>query len=201
MQANAGTVLFYDDFVFATDTWGDALAASSHTVTTVSSDAAFVTAIGGSTFDLVVTQFDSSSHGTAATALSAHVTGGGKAIFSHWLTEGDSAFEVTQFATNKGTLTLGDFDAGLSGSVQVLTNPTYGTCSRSFTAGAGTTTAATFEDGKAGIVVGNGGRTLMNGFLGETIEFSSDEIQLHMNELDHMFGVPAPGARIGSPDA
>jgi hypothetical protein len=31
----------------------------------------------------------------------------------------------------------------------------------------------------------------MNGFLGETIEFSSDEIQLHTNELDHMFGVPA----------
>lgn len=193
----AGSILFYDDFVFGgPDTWGTALSASGHTITSVSDDTAFATAIGSGSYDLAVVQFDNTSHSTAASALSSYVTGGGKAIFGHWLTEADAAFGVTQTGANLSTLTLSMFDTGLSSFVQVLTNPTYGIFSRSFTTV--DTIGATFEDGNAGIVVGNSGRTIINGFLGNTIASSADEIQLYTNQISYLMGgsgsgeIPAP---------
>lgn len=181
----AGSILLYDDFVDNEDRWSLALNGLGHAVTTVNDDSSFSTSLTSGIWDLVVVQFDGYYHSAAASALSTYVGSGGKAIFGHWQTEADAAFDVTQAATNLDTLTLAMFDTGLSSSVLALTNPTYGIYSRSFTAAAGATVAGTFEDGNAGIVIGNSGRTIINGFLGETLG-SADEIQLYRNEVNYL---------------
>ena len=193
--ATASSILLYDDFQFSgIDTWGDALSGLGHTVTTTGNDTDFVTQLASS-WDLVVVQFDSTGHAAAAAALSTYVAGGDAAIFGHWLTEADAAFDVTQAATNLGTLTMTPlFSSGLSSSVLSLTNPTYGTFSRSFTPDIGSLVAASFEDGNAGIVVGNSGATIINGFLGNTLGYA-DEVQLYQNEVNFLLGaepVPEP---------
>ncbi len=183
-SAAAAPVLLWDDFQYSGNRWSDALTGLGLSVTSATDDADFATYLSAGGWDLVVVQFDSTSHASAATALGNYVAGGGKAIFGHWLTEGDSAFGVTEFGANHSTLTLGSqFSAGLSSSVLSLTNPTYGIFSRSFTAGAGTDIAGTFENGMAGIVIGNGGRTIMNGFLGDTLGYD-DEVRLYQNEVN-----------------
>lgn len=197
--ANAGNILLFDDSV-GQNRWGSALNGLGHTVTSVASDSAFNTALGGNSWDLVVVQFDWSSHGSVFGALGTYLAGGGKSIFNHWLTEGDSLYDVTQGGLNLDDMSISSatLSAGLSSATLHLTNPGYGIFSRNFIAGAGTSTLATFENGNAAIVLGNGGRTLVNGFLGETLG-SADEIRLYQNEVELMLRapqaeVPAPGS-------
>lgn len=199
--AQAGSILLFDDFQFATNPWGTALTGLGQTVTSVADDTAFATQLTSGSWDLVVVQFDDISHPSAVSALSSYVSTGGKAIFSHWLTEADSAFGVTQANTNLNTLTVGPlFSPGLSGPALPLTNPTFGIYSRSFVPGPGTTVAGTFEDGNAGIVIGNTGRTIVNGFLGETLVFD-DEVRLYQNEVNSLVApvlepVPEPATML-----
>jgi hypothetical protein len=75
-----------------------------------------------------------------------------------------------------------------------LSNPTYGVFSRSFFSDAGSTVAASFEDLNAAIVIGNSGRTIINGFLGETLP-GADEVRLYQNQVNYILGtqqVPEP---------
>jgi len=86
------------------------------------------------------------------------------------------------------------FSDALSSAVLALSNPTYGVYSRSFVADAGSTVAGTFEDGNAGIVIGNSGRTIINGFLGDTLGYA-DEVRLYQNQVNYLLGtqqVPEP---------
>lgn len=197
-QANAGAILLYDDFQFSSNPWNDALTGLGHSVTSISDDASFTTSLSSGSWDLVVAQFDSTTHPSAATSLSSYVGLGGNAIFSHWRTEADTAFDVTQANTNLNTLTLSMFSDGLSSSVLALTNPTYGIFSRSFVADAGSIVAASFEDGNAGIVIGNNGRTIINGFLGETLGYT-DEVRLYQNQVSYLINpqaIPEPGTLV-----
>ena len=188
-------VLLYDDYtVSPSDRWDDALTGLGLGVTTVTNDAAFTAALSGS-WDLVVVQLDVSSHGAATAALGSYVASGGSAIYSHWLTEGDTPFGVTQAALNRSTLAISDsaLSDGLTSTVLTLTNCCYLIYSRSFMAVPGTTTAAVFDDGFGGIVYGNGGRTIINGFLGGTLS-SADEIRLYQNEVRSLLAVPEPAS-------
>ncbi len=189
--ANAA-ILLYDDYEYSgIDTWGDALSGLGLSVTRVNNDTDFVTQLATS-WDLVVTQFDASGHSTGSAALSSYVAGGDAAIFGHWLTEADAAFDVIQANTNQGTLTLTSlFSSGLSSSILSLTNPTYGIYSRSFFPDTGSVVAASFEDGNAGIVIGNGGSTIINGFLGNTLSYA-DEVQLYQNQVNYLLTAPVP---------
>lgn len=195
--ASAGAMLLYDDFQVSGNRWNDALTGLGHTVTSVGNDSSFSTALSSGGWDLVVVQFDSTGHGTAAAALSGYVAAGGEAIYGHWLTEADPAFDVTQAATNRVTLTVGaQLSSGLSSAVLSLSNPAYGIFSRSFTPDVGAIVAASFEDLNAGIVISNGGRTIINGFLGDTLAYA-DEVRLYQNEVNYVLGtqqVPEPAS-------
>ena len=201
--AHAGSILLFDDFSFFPGSpgsfWGTALIGLGRAVTSVTNDAVFVAQLTSSPWDLVIVQFDALSHPTAASAVSSYVSTGGKAIFSHWLTEADAAFGVTQANTNLHALTVGPlfsegiFFGGLVVGTLPVNNPGYGIYSRSFVPDLGTTVAGTFEDGNAGIVIGNDGRTIINGFLGETLVLPEDEITLYRNEANSLLEpVPEP---------
>ncbi|HRO37101.1 PEP-CTERM sorting domain-containing protein [Thauera sp.] len=192
--AQAASILFYDDFQFSDDRWNNALIGLGHSVTSVDNDSSFGASLSSGSWDLVVAQFDSTSHASAATALSSYVGSGGKAIYGHWLAEADASFDVTQAGANRSTLSLLMFVDGLSSSVLSLSNPTYGVFSRSFFSDAGSTVAASFEDLNAAIVIGNSGRTIINGFLGETLP-GADEVRLYQNQVNYILGtqqVPEP---------
>jgi hypothetical protein len=196
--AQAGAILYYDDYRITNNSWNNALTGLGHSVTSIGSDAAFASALAAGTWDLVVVQFDGNGHAASSSLLDSYVLSGHKAIFSHWMAEGDAAFGVTAAATNKNVLSLSMFADGLSSNVLTLNNPGYGTYSRSFTAGTGTTVAGTFNDAKAGIVIGNGGKSIINGFLGETMSLSN-EVRLYQNEVNYLLTaraaeVPEPGS-------
>jgi hypothetical protein len=196
--AHAGSILLFEDFSFSSSGsfWGTALMGLGRGVTSVTDDAVFATLLTSNPWDLVVVQFNAFSHPTAASALSSYVSTGGKAIFSHWLPEADPAFGVTQANTNLQRLTVGPlFSAGIffPGTQTVSSRGLFSIYSRSFVPDVDTTVAGTFEDGNAAIVIGNDGRTIINGFLGGTVNLPEDEVTIYHNEANSLLEpVPEP---------
>ncbi|MYM22593.1 PEP-CTERM sorting domain-containing protein [Duganella sp. FT135W] len=184
--AQATNVLLFDDFVHSNDVWGSALSGLGLSVTTVSSDGAFNAAITGS-YDLVVVQFDSTGH---SINLNSYLSGGGKLIYSNWMATDDATVGVTQGAYNQYNLTITSaaLAAGLSSATQTLTNPTYGIFSREVS---GAVSLATLGSA-SGILNTVGGKVIVNGFLGETLVSTSDEVRLYQNEVNMLAAVPEP---------
>jgi hypothetical protein len=183
--AQAAPVLLYDDFVYGNDVWGTALSGLGLSVTRVNSDTDFNTAITGS-YDLVVVQFDSTSHGIN---LANYLSSGGKLIYSNWLSTDDAILGVTEGAPNQGNLgiTSAALSNGLSSATQTLVNPTYGIFSRELSGG----TSLASLGAQSGIVSTLGGNVLVNGFLGETLAQSADEVRLYQNEVALVSGTPS----------
>jgi hypothetical protein len=183
--AQAAPVLLYDDYVFANDVWGTALSGLGLSVTRVHSDADFNAAITGS-YGLVVVQFDSTNHGIN---LSNYLSSGGKLIYSNWLSTDDALLGVTAGSANQGNLgiTSAALSNGLSSGTQALVNPTYGIFSRELSGG---TSLATLG-AQSGIVSTLGGQVLVNGFLGETLAETADEVRLYQNEIAQINGTPS----------
>ncbi|MBL8587791.1 MAG: PEPxxWA-CTERM sorting domain-containing protein [Methylobacteriaceae bacterium] len=121
--------------------------------------------------------------------LVAGVSGGGRLIYTDWRQAGlDGA--VFTGGVNETSLTLGLlFGAGIVSPLAV-TNPGWGTFSMGLAAGPGAIVAATFGNGQGAIVVGSSGRTIVNGFLSDTVASQ----QLYANEINYMLssGVPEP---------
>ena len=192
--ADAGTLLYRNDFVLgATDYLGNAIAASGHTTTTTSGDLSSFTL---SNFDIVVyaNQNQSLPAGDLA-ALNAYITGGGNVIYTDWTqTPGFLGNFTYAGPTNQTSIiTVGaPFDTGVTTPLAVV-NPGWGVFSMDLTSIIGGTVAATFSNGSAAIVVGNGGRTIVNGFLSDTVASE----QLYLNELasfELQAAVPIPAA-------
>jgi hypothetical protein len=185
--ASATNVLLFDDFIYNNDVWGTALAGLSLNVTSVNDDSAFNAAIGGG-YDLVVVQLDNTSH---SLDLSGYLSGGGKLIYGNWLSTDDATLGVTQGGLNEYGLqiTSAALSAGLSSATQVLTNPTYGIFSRELD---GATSLATLGS-YSGILQTYNDQIIVNGFLGETMALTSDEVRLYQNEVTLLMGpVPEP---------
>lgn len=199
-SASAGTILYYNDFSVGTDRMAAALAAvgGTHTVTTAASLAAFNTALGGGGYDLVIFFQQNSSGGaydTAWAGIAGHLAGGGRAIGADWtrtnphVTAFDAAFTGN---VNDSAVTVSDaaLAAGIANPIN-LYNPGWGVFSTGLTPG---TCAATFSTLECAIVWGNGGRSIFNGFLSDTFVDGAEGVQLYVNEIGRVFGVPEPGA-------
>ncbi|MHA4866930.1 PEP-CTERM sorting domain-containing protein [Duganella sp. PWIR1] len=185
--ASAANVLLFDDFIYANDVWGTALAGLGVNVTSVTDDNAFNAAIGGG-YDLVVVQLDNEYH---TLNLSGYLSGGGKLIYGNWQSIDDATVGVTQGGANEYGLqiTSAALSAGLSSATQVLTNPTYGIFSRELD---GATSLATLGS-YSGILQTYNDQIIVNGFLGETMALTSDEVRLYQNEVTLLMGpVPEP---------
>ncbi|MDF2178848.1 PEP-CTERM sorting domain-containing protein [Aliiglaciecola sp. CAU 1673] len=178
----AAMILLYDDFQWSNSSWTMAVNGLGHDLTSVNSDDGFSSALSTGNWDLVIAQFDDQWHTTASGILQSFVQTGGRAIHNHWQNGADTSFGATVQGWNQSSLSMGPlFSSGLTSSELSLNNLGYAIFSRSFSVD-NAQIAATFEDGNAAIVVGNNSRTILNGFMGETLDLE-DEIRLYQNQI------------------
>jgi hypothetical protein len=207
-SANAASILYLADTNLGTDQMAAALAVSGHTVTTATSVTDFTTTLTGGSFDLAIFFQQNNSGATydaAFAALGTHIAGGGAAIGDDWTRNAThSAPFQTGFTGNVNDpsfTVVGPVAAGIVNPVS-LSNPGWGVFSTGLTALAGGSCAATFSNGECAIVVGNGGRTIFNGFLADTFATdSADGRQLYLNEIGAVLGqlaspVPEPASMV-----
>jgi hypothetical protein len=177
-SASAATLLYRNDLSVGTDYLGAAIAASSYTVTT---EIGSISAYTLSSYNVVV--YANQNNGIPVgdlAQLNAYISGGGRVIFDDWTrSNGFNGNQAFTGDNNLGTLTLTLFNALIGGPLSV-TNPGWGTFSTGLSALTGGVVAGTFENSEAGIVVGNGGNTIVNGFLSDTVASQ----QLYTNELN-----------------
>lgn len=182
--AQAANVLYWTDHVIGTDAMAAALAGSSHTVTTAANEGDFVSKVGTGGWDLVVYFNQNSGNASAQSAIQTWVGGGGKSIFGDWLTTSGSAFGTGYGGANNQTsfvVSDADLAAGITNPV-LLSNPGWGTFARGLAATTGSS-AADFADAADAIVIGNDGRTIINGFLNDTFVDFSQGVMLFSNEI------------------
>jgi hypothetical protein len=198
VEARAGTdILYFTDGNNGTDEMAAALAAlpASYTITTVSDLATFTTDIGSGTYQLgIFAQQESAgpNYDTARNALASFVAGGGRAIIDDWAPFTDlTAFGATfTGAVNGPAANLTGFNGGVTNPV-TLTNPAkpYANFSTGLNPVPGAAVDATFfdpgnasgTDGESAIVVGNSGRSIINGFMNDVAGAPGE--QIYTNEI------------------
>lgn len=157
----------------------------SFAVTHATGDGDFAARIRDGDYDLAILAVQSEAGYSSIAALGHYVRGGGRAIYQSW-TGIDAELEgfAATFSgrTNDGTVNVSDagLSAGLGTVSLVLTNPGWETFSTGL---AGASVAARFSNGDAAILIGNNGRTIVNGFLTDTIANRADAVQLYTNEI------------------
>jgi len=207
--AQSAAVLYWADAVLGTDAMSAALAASGHSVTTASSESQFVTQVGAGGWDLVVFMNQNTTNASAQTAITSWVTAGGAAIFADWTRTATTAAAFDAVYTGgvnqtSMTVTSPALAAGMTTNPITLANPGWGVFTMSMDdVPLGGLSAAIFADSRDAIVVGNGGRTIVNGFLNDTFGSTGATFQsgvtLYSNELSLVLGaaqVPEPGTLI-----
>jgi hypothetical protein len=201
MPAQAANFVYYKDDVIGTDQFLTALAASGNTYTVATSATNFLTLLQTNTYDVgafFVQDQSASSYSTAINGLGSFVAGGGKAIYADWSLDSSLAAQFgVGFTGNTNNTAVTILDPAF-GTNQTLTNTGWGTFSTGLTALSGNTVAATFGNGDGAIVVGNGGRSIVYGFLNDTtsspVVFAGGISQLASGATD----VPEPFTVIGS---
>ena len=214
-QAKAESILYFVDGNNGTDQMAMALATlSGNTVTLATSPTDFATKIASGTYNLGIfsaQQAYGADYSAAFAALGTFVAGGGTAIVDSWFTVLGS--DLAPFGAgvtgdvNGPVVNMTSFNAGVTNPV-AISNPTppYATFSYGLTALSGASVAGTFSDpgnasgtdGEGAVVVGNSGRSIVNGFLNDTAGTSGE--QIYINELTEITGsssaVPEPSSLI-----
>lgn len=201
-------IVYVNDLSVGTDRMAAALAGlgAGFTVTTAVDMTDFATKIAGGTYELgILFQQNSSGadYDAAWAALATHVSGGGSAIGADW-TKNDAhgAGLDTDFVAGSNQASFTITDAGLAAGVSdptLLLNPGWGTFSMNMLAIGGGVSAADFPGTQDAIIIGNGGKSIMNGFLSDTFVSGADGVQLYTNEIYKVTGqtpgaVPEPGS-------
>lgn len=199
--ATAATVLYYADEFSGTDYPSLALAARGDTVTTASSWADFNTKLGAGSYDLVIALAQDLGNGIDVPTLTSYVDGGGHVIFTDYTQPADIAALLDGSFTGTLNQTSANFAPALATGVtnpQPLTNPGWGTFAMSLAPGVGGTSVCSFAIDSCA-VSGNGGRTLLLGFLADTT--NSNGSQLWQNLIASLVGgaAPTPPAPIPTP--
>ncbi len=204
-NARAQSVLYYSDGALnpSGNILPQVLSGLGITPTNAADEADFVTKVNQGGWDLVILSPQLSARPDAETALINWVGGGGKAIAGD--VSGNAALAGAFGAqyTGQESVTLGSngstFWSGVSSPI-TLANPGfdsfgnpggYASYSADMTVRAGGTAAGTFtETGDASIVIGNNGRTVLNGFLDDTYDDQSKarRLALENNEVQYVLG-------------
>ncbi len=172
VPARAATVLVYIDQVVGTDYVTPALTAGAHTVTTAVSWADFDTKLAGGSYQLAIGLGQNLALAANVATLTTYVAGGGRVILDDYTS--NAAYGPLMNATYTGVTNQSSLNfliPALSGGItnpQPLTNPGWGTYSMGELAAAGGTSVCSFPNGNSCAVSGNGGRTLLLGFLSDT---------------------------------
>ena len=204
--ASATSVLHFEDDISGTSVVAGALASlsltGSTTVATNTNDFNTQLALGG--WDIVILgEQGNNIFSSISTAMTAYINGGGKAIAATWTSSGlDTLFEASQNSSNPASMTTDGHAifAGL-GSTITLTNPGWGTYAKSWNPTGGATGLGTSGTGSA-VILGNGGRTLLNAPLFDAYGNQAQGEQFIANEINFLLGTttvpePAPLALLG----
>jgi hypothetical protein len=199
--AQAASVLYYRDASIAADAMGAALNASAHAVTRADSQSDFRGLVQNGGWDLVVYFQQSYSAGTGAdTAIAQWVAGGGRAIFADW--DRTAAIASLFGASYTGTNNQTQLSFDLLGNA-TLSNPGWDVFSMGLSAHVDATATAWFANGQDAVVFGNGGRTVLNGFLNDTLPlefgialFSSQVEQVLAAPVQPPLEVPEPASAV-----
>jgi hypothetical protein len=188
--ADAATVLYRNDDNIGTDYMAAALATGGYTVTATSGD---LSGFNLGDYDIVVYAAQNFEAPTDdIVALDAHIAGGGRLIFATFSVGNPSLGADWNGSSNFTSLTVGpQFSTGITNPLAVV-NTGWDTFSIGLSLNGGTE-AGSFAFGNSAIVIGNGGRTIWNGFLTDTVASE----QLYLNQLGFLSGggvVPEPAS-------
>lgn len=201
-QASAG-ILYFEDFTLGTSAVPGAitLLGLGGVTTTVTDSASFNAALTGGPWDLVIfAEQNTATFPLSATELTAYVTGGGRVLGTTWLTGGlDALLEGSASSVNDSSIGTSGHPifAGVGPTIS-LTNPGWGVFSRSWNPTGGATGLGTLGTGSA-VILGNGGRTLLNGPLFDTFTTQAQGELFVANEIGYLLGVsavPLPAANL-----
>jgi hypothetical protein len=201
--AQAADILYWSDTKHGVDAMDAALAASGHTITTASNETDFVTKVTAGGWDLVVNFNQNIENAAAVSATNSWVTGGGKAIFTHWIPSAGAAFG----ASYTGQINSTSFSVSNPLLATGITNPIglYNPGWAIFSLGMAETTgisAAEFANTSDAIIIGNSDRTIINGFLNDTFVDLAQGQALFTNEINYMLvsdppiAVPEPATMV-----
>jgi hypothetical protein len=200
MPSQAANFVYYTDSVLGTDKFLSALAGSGSTYTQATDSTNFLSLLNTNTFDVgaIFVQGSSASNYTSAiNGLGSFVASGGKAIYSDWSRDSSLAAQFGAGFTGNTNDTTVTISNPAFGPNQTLTNTGWGIFSTGLTP-SGSSVAATFGNGDAAIVVGNGGRSIVYGFTNDTPS-SSAVFAGGINQLTGgATSVPEPFTVIGS---
>lgn len=200
--ASAAGVLYFSDYSLQTNALDTAIDNLSLARTNAVDEADFVTQLGAGGWDVVVLLVQNNPQVAAQTALEGWVIGGGKSIYADWTLNASTALVFNAAFTsnvNNSSITHGGsmYFAGASDPM-TLSNPGWGIYSLGLSALAGGTGVGMFENGDAASVVGNSGRTIMNGWLNDTYDGGSmaDHVLVAEQQLQQVMAVPEPGTML-----
>jgi hypothetical protein len=170
---HAANVLYYADDFVGTDYVLPALNAGGHTVTQATDWTDFDNNLAGGGFDLSVALVQMSGAYPDLTTLTNFINSGGSVIFTDWTRTASygSLFGATYTGSNNqtpATITDPDLASGITNPI-VLSNPGWGIWSMGMTTTGTGASSGTFPNGDSCLVSDNGGRTLLLGFLADTL--------------------------------
>lgn len=202
LGTTGGTALVYVDVVNENDGVVDALTANGFTVTLASDGTDFNTLLPTGGYDLVVLFAQGNcaiaTLGISTSAISDYISSGKFMIFATWATDDASIADLFDASfsgsTNLSTVTVTDptISSGITNPI-VLSSGEWGIFSMGLQAINGAEVLGTFENGDAAIVRGNGGKTIMLGYLSDTPP--AGERQAIFNNVSGALGanpVPVP---------
>jgi hypothetical protein len=200
-QAWAGAVLAWTDFEaeFATSVIPGGVALTSHTLTTATSQTHFNTLLSGGGWDVVIFgEQGTEVFGGSATELNAYIAGGGKLIGATWVNGGFlTLMEAARVGENNTTIATSfhPIYSGLGAGIE-LVSPGYFVFSMSYNPTGSAIGLGTLGTASA-VILGNEGRTLLNGPLFDTYGDVAQGQQFLANEINFLIGsspVPEPAS-------
>jgi len=200
----ATTILLYDDNTINQNT--QTALNNLGLAFTVGNSSTFNGLLTGSSWDLVIMDVPSNTPSTGFADIVNYVNGGGKAIVSFWTLQSEAAlqaaFEVAQITTFGTPRDVYSWNVGhpIWTGVSTLTSWTdsWGDDGDAMNAvgsavALGGFVAAAGTANEGAIILGNGGRTIYNGFLFDEIS-DANGIRLIENEISFLVAsVPEPG--------
>ncbi len=214
--AAAQTVLYYADHSVRTETphyGSQALAQLGIPFASVirgSSTTTLAAALQSGAYAFVLVEaYDHSLSSTDATALVSFISGGGRAIVSYWTLESDAGLQaalgvsVALDISTPETITVwqGSHPAmsGVGATLVPIGDPWWGDNGDKFDLLSGSVAlagyAATPTTGQAAIVLGNSGRTIVNGFLASDYPQSA-MLSLFSAQIPAVSGIPEPSTAV-----
>lgn len=201
--ASAASILRFEDFNFGTSVTPGALTALGYGYTDATDAADFTSQLGSHAWDLVILGEQNTAFygGAMQTALTSYIAGGGRVIAATHVA-GPLAQDmgaIARVGVNVALLTGSHAIFAGVGNI-ALVNPGWSTFSQSYRVGTGPSQCLGVLGFNCGIVLGNGGNTLLLGPLFDTYGDLAQGERLMANSVDLLLGqpqaVPEPSSMI-----